>query len=278
MKQTISLSQAAKANTQSATAKVADNTSCTLTSASQPSLILGRTEVIAASPKVWPVQKADDIIHGINLKLSNMFKGFPFEAAGHTWQDSERLYLLGEFSTDSAEHIAIQKDLTFSYTSGYAAKRFGKSKHKAQVRKDFAEFRLQWMFWVVWQKVKGSKAFQELLLQIPSDVYILENTSTDNGGSAEIWGCRNKQLTEARARYINKVKAENSHLSKKALEALIAIERNRIDSVGTWQGQNGMGKILMICRRCIIEGTEPQIDLELLRSKKIHIFGKLLTF
>lgn len=111
MNKTTSISQAAKANNQSATTKVADKSSSFPTSTSQPSLILDRQEVIAASPKVWVVQKADDIIHGINLKLSSMIKSFPFEVAGHTWEDSERLYLLGEFSTDSAEHIAIQKDL-----------------------------------------------------------------------------------------------------------------------------------------------------------------------
>ncbi len=278
MNKTTIFSQAVKATSQSVTSQVADSSSCTLTSTSQPSLSLGRTEIIKAGPKVWAVQKADDIIHGINLKLSNMFKGFPFEAAGHTWKDSERLYLLGEFSNDTAEHLAIQQDLAFGYTSGYAAKRFGKSKAKKAVREDFVEFRLQWMLWVVWQKTKGSKAFQDLLKQIPSDVYILENTSTDNGGTAEVWGCRNKELTAARKAYIEEVKTKNSHLSKKALDELIAIERNRLDSIGTWTGQNNIGKILMICRNCITAGTEPQIDLELLRSKKIHILGKLLTF
>ncbi len=252
--------------------KHTDNTS------TSPSLVLGQNEVIVASPKVWAVQKANDIIHGINLKLSNMFTGFPFEAVGHTWNDSERLYLLGEFSNDTPEHRMIQENL-LTYNNGSAAKRFGKSKYRKKVREDFGgDFRLQWMQWVVWQKTKGNKDFQELLLKVPSDVYLLENTSTDTGGSAEVWGCRNKELTKARKAHIEKVTAANSHLTKKALDALLAVERNKIDSVGTWTGQNNMGKILMICRNCIIDGTEPEIDFDLLRSKKIYILGNLLTF
>ncbi len=243
----------------------------------EPSLILGRNEEIPASPKVWAVKHADDIIHGINLKLSNMFKGFPFEAAGHTWKDSERLYLLGEYSNNTDEHRKIQEELVRA-NGGYAAKRYVKSKYKKQVRKDFQEFRLQWMLWVVWQKTKGNKDFQDLLLQVPSDVYLLENTTTDTGGTAEIWGCGNKELTKARKAYTDKLTAENSHLSKAALQRLLAVERNKIDSVGTWTGQNNIGKILMICRNCIIDGTEPEIDYDLLRSKKIYILGNLITF
>lgn len=36
------------------------------------------------------------------------------------------------------------------------------------------------------------------------------------------------------------------------------------------------GKILMICRDCIINGTESVIDFDLLRNAHIHIFGKPL--
>ncbi len=278
MEQTFNKPQATQATVKSTATEAAGQSSNAFTAA-QPSLVLGKYEVIPASPKVWAVQKEDDIIHGINLKLSNMFKGFPFEAAGHTWKDSERLYLLGEFSNDTAEHRMIQEALVNNYAGGYAAKRYGKSKFKKQVREDFdGDFRLQWMLWVVWQKTKGNKDFQNLLLQIPSDVYVLENTSTDTGGTAKVWGCCNKELTKARKAHVEKVTAANSHLSKKAHGELIAVERNKIDSVGTWEGENNMGKILMTCRNCIIDGTEPQIDLDLLRSKQIHILGQLLTF
>ena len=39
-----------------------------------------------------------------------------------------------------------------------------------------------------------------------------------------------------------------------------------------------MGKILMICRKCLADGTEPDIDYELLRNKNIHLLGKKVNF
>jgi hypothetical protein len=35
-----------------------------------------------------------------------------------------------------------------------------------------------------------------------------------------------------------------------------------------------MGKILMIIKECLHNGTEPDIDYDLLRSKEIHFFGE----
>lgn len=58
----------------------------------------------------------------------------------------------------------------------------------------------------------------------------------------------------------------------------INLETNKINDVGEWRGQNNIGKILMICRDCIANGTEPPIDYELLRNANIHILGKKLTF
>ena len=74
--------------------------------------------------------------------------------------------------------------------SGYAAKRFVKSKFRKEVREDFPTFRLQWMLFCVWQKCKGNRDFQNLLLSIPEGVTLVENTTTDKWESAEIWGCK----------------------------------------------------------------------------------------
>lgn len=54
--------------------------------------------------------------------------------------------------------------------------------------------------------------------------------------------------------------------------------------LGEWRrrevfvGKNLMGKILMLCRDAAIEGRAPDIDLNLLRSKRIHILCRRLTF
>lgn len=240
-------------------------------------ILLGREESYGASSCIWSFKYADDIVNGINLRLSNMVGGFPFECCGRTWLDSERLYLCGEFSTDSEQDRQIQQKLMES-KSGYAAKRFVKTPNKRSVRADFGEFRLQWMLFVVWQKCKGNTAFRNLLMKVPADVVLVENTTTDNQGSAEVWGCRNKELVSCRKTLEAKIRKENPTLGKTNLERLVNVETNKINDIGIWEGQNNIGKILMICRDCIREGSDPPIDYDLLRRSKIHISGELLTF
>ena len=105
-------------------------------------IVLGREEAYIASPQVWTFRSVDDIVNGINLRFSNMAGGFPFECGGRVWKDSERLYLCGEWSNNTNEHRFIQECL-LSYTSGFGAKRFGKSRFKNFIRPDFVNFRLQ---------------------------------------------------------------------------------------------------------------------------------------
>ena len=39
-----------------------------------------------------------------------------------------------------------------------------------------------------------------------------------------------------------------------------------------------MGKILTICRNCLLSGTEPDIDYDLLKSKHLYLLGKEVNF
>lgn len=240
------------------------------------SLILGKTEVYSCeSQNIWSWHKVSDVVEGIELRLSNMAGGFPFEAAGHTWPTSEQLYLAGEFTDPQ-----IQQEL-LEAKSGYAAKRFIKAKHKRTVREDFLTFRLQWMLWVVWQKCKGNEAFRKLLLSVPDDAILVEDTTTDNQGTAEIWGAANPIQREAKAaaREAYTLLLGSRFKSKKEAESKIeslAIQDTR--HIGKFVGQNNIGKILMICRQCLIEGTEPPIDYSLLNQSKITIFGQVLSF
>lgn len=50
------------------------------------------------------------------------------------------------------------------------------------------------------------------------------------------------------------------------------------DSGGIIRGGNAMGKILTICRRHLIEGTEPAINRQLLSDADIYILGKKVEF
>ena len=238
---------------------------------------LGCEEAYIASPQVWSFRNVDDIVNGINLRLSNMAGGFPFECGGRIWKDSERLYLCGEWSNNTDEHRFIQECL-LSYTSGFGAKRFGKARFKNFIRPDFADFRLQWMLYCVWQKCKGNEDFRKLLLQIPKEVILVENTTIDKWSSAEIWGCKNWELVNKRANLETVLMERHKDLKHKERDHIINVETNKINDIGVWKGQNNIGKILMLCRNCIREGIEPQIDYDLLRRSNIYILGQLYTF
>lgn len=240
-------------------------------------IILGQVETYKASSKVWSFKRVDDIVNGINLKLSNMVGGFPFEYAGKVWKDSERLYLCGEFSHNTEEHRHVQ-NLILAAKSGYAAKRFYKTPNKELVRNDFNKFKLQWMLHCVWEKCKGNEDFRRLLLSLPSDIILVENTTTDNGGSAEFWGCRNRELLKKRKAVEKQIREQCKGMSKKEVELLVNVETNKINDIGEWHGQNNIGKILMICKQCLDNGTTPDIDYDILNLSNIYIQGNLLCF
>lgn len=239
-------------------------------------IVLGREEAYKASSRVWSFINTDDIVNGINLRLSNMAGGFPFEFNGHRFTSSECLYLCGEWSNNTDEHRHIQ-DILMQQVSGYACKRFVKSRYSKQVREDFSTFRLQWMLFCVWQKCKGNADFRKLLLSTDNAI-LVENTTKDRWDSAEIWGCRNWELINKRANLATVLMERHKDMNHKERKNLINIETNKINDIGEWKGQNNIGKILMICRDCLREGTAPTIDYDLLNRANIYLFGERLTF
>ena len=115
-----------------------------------------------------------------------------------------------------------------------------------------------------------------MLLSIPAEAILVENTTGDNWPSASIWGCKNKALVQKRNALKDELKTKHKGMKQKDLELLINVETNKINDIGTWEGQNCIGKILMLCRDCIVEGTEPPIDYDLLNRSHIYLFGKRL--
>lgn len=95
------------------------------------------------------------------------------------------------------------------------------------------------MLFVVWTKCKGNATFSRLLQTVPDDVILVEKTDIERDRTRTVWGA----ITNEDGKLV---------------------------------GENNLGKILLICRRALIEGTEPHIDYDLLRSKDIYLFGKLL--
>ena len=245
-------------------------------------IILGRVEHINASHfNCLSFAKASDMVNGINVRLSNMAGGYPFSFGGVTWHDSETLYLCGEFSDSSEKHLLVQEDMQ-RQTSGFAAKRFIKKRNSNLIRQDFADFRIQWMLYVIWQKCKGNADFANLLLQLPHDAIIIEDTTKQQGDTREVWGCTNTELAIRRAELKKKVtrqaKSGNPKISKAALKRIVNSETCKVNGIGTFVGQNNLGKILMICRDCLIQGVEPPIDNALLNRSNIYILGRLLSF
>lgn len=245
-------------------------------------IILGRVEYINASHfNCLSFAKASDMVNGINVRLSNMASGYPFSFGGVTWRDSETLYLCGEFSDSSEKHLLVQEDMQ-RQTSGFAAKRFIKKRNSNLIRQDFADFRIQWMLYVVWQKCMGNADFANLLLKLPHDAIIIEDTTKQHGDTKEVWGCTNTELAIRRAELKKKVtrqaKSGNPKISKAALKRIVNSETCKVNGTGTFVGQNNLGKILMICRDCLIQGVEPPIDYNLLETKDIHILGKRISF
>lgn len=245
-------------------------------------IILGRVEHINASHfNCLSFAKASDIVNGINVRLSNMAGGYPFSFGGATWHDSETLYLCGEFSDSSEKHLLVQEDMQ-RQTSDFAAKRFVKNKYKRFIRSDFSTFRIQWMLFVVWMKCKDNADFANMLLLLPHDAIIIEDTTKQHGDTKEVWGCTNTELAIRRAELKKKVtrqaKSDNPKISKAALKRLVNMEICKVNSFGVFVGQNNLGKILMICHDCLVQGVEPPIDYNLLETKDIHILGKRISF
>lgn len=241
-------------------------------------IVLGRTEMYDANKlNCWPFCKATDVREGITLSLGNLCKGYSFDLNGHIFRTSEAAYLCGEFSSHTALNEAIQRDLQ-AKPNAFLAKKVIKRRNAEHIRQDWNDVRLQWMLYVVWHKCIGNADFRNLLLSIPDGAVIIEDSTANHGATSSVWGAKNKELRKARRARKKKLCAEYPTMKKKDLNLLISKECAKITDVGYFIGQNNMGKILMLCKIALRNNTVPPIDYDLLRAKKIYLFGELLTF
>lgn len=224
----------------------------------------------------WSFKNSDDIREGIEIPLGNQCSGFPFTLHGYQFLTSESAYLCGQFSHNTAEHIAIQKEL-LEETNGYMAKKKIKKQNINQIRNDWNDFNVQWILFTLWNKCITNEDFKGILLSIPSDAIIIENSTIIWGKTAEVWGSMNKELEDARNTIEKYIEFQNPYMKRKELDSLITEERNKVNCIGVFtNGRNCMGKILKLCQIALMEGNEPPINYALLNEKKIHLFGKLL--
>lgn len=233
----------------------------------------------------WAFKTASDSKDGIILNLGNQCSGYPFKLNGHVFFTSESAYLCGQFSHNKEEHKRIQNQLLYE-KNGYTAKKKVKNANKESIREDWNSFRAEWMLYVIWAKCQN-KDFAEKLKSLPPNAIIIENSTTVYEGTSSIWGCKNKELEEARNKvgrytslqYMKKVRNGKIKMNNQELNALIQSERDKIQYIGTYSdGKNYMGKILKRCQLALLNNTEPSINYDLLRSKRIYLLGELLEF
>lgn len=236
---------------------------------------------------VWAFRKSEDVVKNegeeVENKLGNMaackFK-VTIDNDEYIFSNSEALYICGMFSHNTAEHNEIQKAL-FEEKSGYSAKKNVRRKNEDKKRADWNDYNVEWMKWVILQKVQGSAAFRDLLLKIPSNAIIVENSTfqqkKENDTSA-FWGARNEELKTATKTVENYIDFTHPYEKKAITDRLKMKARNELQYIGKYVGVNCMGGILKMAQLYLLNGTPMPIDYDLLNSKYIHLFGHLLQF
>lgn len=240
-------------------------------------IVLDRIEEYDASRlNCYAFRRGTDMVDGLSLALGNMVSGFPFEIEGVRFENSESAYIAGMFSDGSLRHRELQEALSVE-TNGFLAKKKIRRANRDIVRADWKSYNIQWMLYVVWNKVIGNADFRKVLLSLPSDAVIIEDSTFQAGGTAMIWGTKNMEQRRLTNDYKKLLVSEGvckGRIKKLCDEKRLGEWRNK----GIFVGKNLMGKILMICRDALLMGIAPEIDYNLLRSKKICFFDNILTF
>lgn len=238
-------------------------------------------EYDASSYLCYAFRRKEDKRKGEWIPFGNMNSGFPFKIGNITFPTSEHAYICGLFSNGTDKHIEIQREL-LAEPNGYQAKRSIRRKYEAQYgRKDWEEFNVEWMLYCVWQKVQGNKEFRDLLLSIPEGAMIIENSTFKQRpkdlnavDKPAFWGCRNEDLKDFHrlvSQYAASLGGNDAEQKRKVAEYM-----DDFVNYGIYEGHNTMGKILTMINRCLHDGTEPEIDYDLLSRKHIWILGSLI--
>ena len=240
-------------------------------------IVLDRMEAYDASVlNCCAFRRGTDMIDGKSVALGNMVSGYPFKIDEVFFYSSESAYIAGMFSDSFLEHKNLQIELA-NETNGFMAKKRIRRQNRHLARTDWEEFNIDWMLYVVWSKVKGNEDFKKILMDLPDDSVIIEDSTFQAGRTSSVWGTKNKEQRKFTNDYKRKLKEEG--LSKKAIKDKCDEKRlGEWRKTGVFEGKNLMGKILMLCREALKNGGIPPIDFDLLKSKNIHLLGKKLTF
>lgn len=193
----------------------------------------------ASTLNCFALRRGSDVRQGLSLSLGNMVRGYAFDLQGIRFHNSECAYIAGAFSGGTYTHIAIQRRLV-AYDNGFMAKKSISKPHEREKRDDFELFNVEWMKYVVWQNCLGKEDFRRLLLSLPSDAVIIEDSTFQTGRTAMKWGTRNVELKH-RLNLLQK-ELKGRGLSKAAIKR--EQDRMRLGeyaTVGCFVGQNLMG-------------------------------------
>ena len=242
--------------------------------------ILKEEKYNASTCLCYAFRKKEDLHKAAYIPFGNMNGGFPYKIQGVKFNQSEGAYISGMFSNNTPEHIAVQQELAVA-KSGMDAKKDIRHKYQSIARPDWYDFNVEYMLFCVWTKCKANKKFRELLLSVPREAIIVEDTSFQprkKNDTSAFWGCRNADIKTFNDLVEDYVNLTNKDKNKTEKARIIQEYRNNFCNYGVFRGTNAMGKILMLCKQCLHEGTEPDIDYELLKSKEIYLMGKRLDF
>ena len=122
-----------------------------------------------------------------------------------------------------------------------------------------------------------NRYIRKLLLSLPVDAVIIEDSTFQAGATATVWGTRNAELKKRLKQLKNELKANG--LTKAAIKRKLDEKRlGELATIGEFRGKNVIGKILMACRDALRNGSVPPIDYALLREKRINLLGRLVSF
>lgn len=234
-------------------------------------------EYDASTSLCYAFRRKEDLRKDEWIPFGNMNTGFPFAFEGVEMPTSESAYICGLFSDNTQEHIAVQNEL-LTARSGYDAKKDVRHRYEKIARRDWEEFNVEWMLYCVWQKVQGNKEFRDILMAIPKNAIIVEDSSFQTGATSSFWGCKNEAKKEFSNLVSDYVSLTMKYESQKAQDEEKAKYTNDFCNYGKYVGCNAMGKILMIVKKALHDGVEPDIDYQLLRSKDIYFLGKRVDF
>lgn len=233
----------------------------------------------------WSFNSRTDVRDGISLQLGNMSNGYGVEILGIKFPNSEVPYQLAIFNDDA---VKIQEEIInpekgwlynglkmkrkFIYSKESGKDRYWKYRRDTEFEEGKELWCFEWMKWIVWEKVKQNPKFAEILLSIPRNAIIIEQTQKK---SKLMWGAWNDELLKERNIVIRAAEIENG-LGKTSQPVKDVIYK--VNNVGEWIGENAMGQILTMAKLALNEGIQMPIDEKMLNDAKINWFGKVLHF